>query len=72
MLGHGRPSAEFLDLSPEELIAKCREYRAEAERLAATASSEMREVYIDLVREWSTLADDVENAIRQSSYPQAA
>jgi hypothetical protein len=72
MLSHGLTSAEFLDLSPEELIAKCREYQAEAERLAATASSERRKVYIYLVMEWSALAEEIESAIQQSSYAQAA
>jgi hypothetical protein len=55
----GFMGAEFLDLSPEELIAKCREYRAEAERLAATTSIERRRGYIDLVIKWSVLADDI-------------
>ena len=56
---HNLMSAEFLDLSPDELIAKCREYRAEAERLAATTSSDMRKRYIHLVMQWSLLAEDI-------------
>lgn len=60
-------SAEFLDLSPEELIAKCREYRAEAERLAATTSSDMQTCYIHLVKQWSLLADDIQKQIRQAA-----
>lgn len=55
-------SAEFLDLSPEELLAKCREYRAEAERLAATTSSDMRKRYIHLVAQWSLLAEDIKRS----------
>ena len=58
-------SAEFLGLSPEELVAKCREYRAEAERLATTANSDMRKGYIYLVMQWSILADDIQNTIGQ-------
>jgi len=72
VLSHGLTSAEFLGLSAEELVAKCREYQAEAESLAATASHEMRKGYVYLVMEWSALAQDIENGIRQSSYVQAA
>jgi len=56
---HHFMSAEFLDLSPDELIAKCREYRAEAERLAATTSSDMQRRYMHLVAQWSLLAEDI-------------
>ena len=59
VVSHSSTSAEFLDLSPDELIAKCREYRAEAERLAATTSSDMRKRYIHLVTQWSLLAEDI-------------
>jgi hypothetical protein len=72
VLNHDLTSQEFLGLSPEELVTKCREYQAEAERLAATASNEMRKGYIYLVMEWSALAEDIENGIQQSSYAQAA
>jgi hypothetical protein len=57
--------AEFLDLSPEELLAKCREYRAEAETLAASTSSKMREAYVHLVAQWALLADDIQNGIER-------
>ena len=56
---HHFMSTEFLDLSPDELLAKCREYRAEAERLAATTSSDMQRRYIHLVAQWSLLAEDI-------------
>jgi hypothetical protein len=72
VVNHGLKSEEFLGLSPQELVAKCREYRAEAEGLAATASSETRKGYLYLVTQWSILAQDIENGIRQSSYAQAA
>jgi len=42
MLSLELTNAEFSGLSPKELVAKCREYGAEAERLAATASGEIR------------------------------
>jgi hypothetical protein len=67
VVSHNFMSPEFLDLSPEELIAKCREYRAEAERLAATTSSEMRRSYIHLVAQWSLLADDIQKQLRQAA-----
>ena len=63
-MNHHFKSAEFLDLSPEELIAKCREYRAEAERLAATTGGDMQRCYIHLVNQWSLLADDIQKQIR--------
>ena len=53
-------NTEFLGLSPEEMVAKCLEYRAEAERLAATTSSEMRRGYMNLVKQWSLLAEDIQ------------
>jgi hypothetical protein len=57
-------STEFVNLSPEELLAKCREYRAEAETLAATTNGKMRDAYAHLVTQWALLADDIQ---RQSS-----
>jgi hypothetical protein len=65
VMTHDFRSAEFLGLSPEELVAKCREYGAEAERLAATASSETRKGYIYLVVQWSVLAEDIQDGIKQ-------
>jgi hypothetical protein len=55
-------STEFLDLSPEELLAKCREYRAEAETLAATTSTKMRDAYSHLVTQWAQLADEIQKS----------
>ena len=63
---HDFTSAEFSGLSPEELVAKCRECSAEAERLAATASSETRKGYTYLVMQWSLLAEDIQDGIKQS------
>ena len=50
----------FTNLSREERIAKCREMATEAERLAAGKSSEMRASYLDLARQWSDLANEME------------
>jgi hypothetical protein len=60
-------STEFLDLSPEELLAKCREYRAEAETLAASTSTKMRDAYSHLVMQWAQLADEIQNGIQRQS-----
>jgi hypothetical protein len=62
---HDFRSAEFVGLSPEELVATCRKYGAEAERLALTASGETRKGYIYLVVQWSVLAEDIQNGIKQ-------
>jgi len=61
----GFKGTEFLDLSPEELLAKCHEYRAEAETFATTTNSKMREAYVQLVKQWSLLADDIQNGIER-------
>ena len=67
IVSHNFMSPDFLDLSSEELIAKCREYRAEAERLAATTSSDMQVCYTHLVKQWSLLADEIQAQIRQAA-----
>ena len=53
----------LLGLVPKERVAKCRKLAAEAEHSAATASSEARKDYINLARQWSILADEIENGI---------
>ena len=50
-----------VNLSREERIAKCREMANEAERLAAGKSSEVRASYLDLAKQWSDLANEMEN-----------
>jgi len=60
-------STEFIDLSPEELLAKCREYRAEAEALAAGTSSKMRDAYAHLVTQWAQLADEIQNGMQRQN-----
>jgi hypothetical protein len=63
----GSKSTEFLDLSPEQLLAKCREYRAEAETLAATTNGKMHDAYVHLVTQWALLADDIQSGIQRQS-----
>jgi hypothetical protein len=52
-------AAEFMRLSPYQRVAKCRVMAAEAERLAAAASDEMRASYVELATKWSELADEM-------------
>jgi hypothetical protein len=56
-------SADLLGSTAEERVAKCRSIAAEAVRLASTASSEARTGYMNLARQWSILADEIENGI---------
>lgn len=54
--------AEALSLSAP--INMCREMAAQAQRLAASeADPARREKYMDLARQWSELADEMERAI---------
>jgi hypothetical protein len=56
-----RPS--FSGLTPNRRIAKCRETAAQAERLASYASGEVRSRYIELARQLTVLADEMETAL---------
>ena len=58
--------AEFLSATNGERVAKCREFAAEAERLARAANGDGREGYVDLARRWSELADEIEAADPES------
>ncbi len=53
-------AVEFLSLSREERIAKCRDMAAEAERLAARNSGDLRASYLGLAEKWFELADEME------------
>ena len=48
--------------APSAPIATCREMAVEAEKMAAGASPEKRAKYLDLARQWSELADEMEHA----------
>lgn len=51
---------EFLSLSREQRIAKCRDMAAEAERRAGRNSGDLRTSYLGLAEKWSELADEME------------
>jgi hypothetical protein len=50
----------FSGVTPHKHIAKCREMAAEAERVAACVSAEARSRYIELERQLTSLADEME------------
>ena len=54
---------EFLGLTLKEQIEKCRAMAAEAKSLAAGASAENREAYLNLDAKWSELADEMERQL---------
>jgi hypothetical protein len=51
---------EFSRLTPSERVKWCRQMAAEAERLAAAASPRVRTAYVDLAKQWTALADEIE------------
>ena len=53
-------SGEFLSLTPEERVSRCREMAAEAQSLAG--GSKLRDAYLDLAGKWTTLADEMQRA----------
>jgi hypothetical protein len=50
---------EFSRLTPPERVAWCRQMAAEAQRLAELASPRLRAAYVDLARQWNSLADEI-------------
>ena len=44
----------------KERIRDCRDMALEAERLAANASAERKDTYLDLAKRWRELASDME------------
>jgi hypothetical protein len=56
---------EILGSNGTERVKKCHESDAAAEKRAAdTINPEMREVYLDLRRQWQVLADDIKKVER--------
>jgi hypothetical protein len=51
---------EFSQLTPAERVKWCRKMASEAERLAEAASPRMRSAYVDLARQWTALAEEIE------------
>jgi hypothetical protein len=59
----GFRSADFLGSSKSERLAKCRQMAQEARDLAENASTpKQRENYLELVRQWNRLADEIAQA----------
>lgn len=56
-----RHAGKSLSLSAP--IGTCREMATEAERLAANVPPAQREKYLDLARQWTELADEMEAAL---------
>jgi len=54
---------EFSRLTPSERVTWCREMASEAEQLAEAADPRVRTAYVELARQWSALADEIEREI---------
>jgi hypothetical protein len=60
-MGQARVSAEFLGDTGVERAKECRALASEADAFASTAHNmEMREAYLELKRQWTLLADEIE------------
>lgn len=51
---------EFSQLTPSQRVKWCRQMALEAEQLAEAASPRVRSAYVDLAKQWTTLADEIE------------
>ena len=51
---------EFTKLTPSERVKWCRQMASEAEQLAKAASPRVRSAYVELARQWTSLADEIE------------
>jgi hypothetical protein len=51
---------EFSRLTPSERVTWCRRMAAEAEHLAQAASPRVRAAYVDLAKQWMSLANEIE------------
>ena len=60
-------TAGFWTLSPAGRVAHCRAMAAEAERLAASASGDVRGSYLELASKWSELARELASLTRRNS-----
>ncbi len=61
--------AGFWRLSTNGRVAHCRAMAAEAERLAASASGDVRASYLELASKWSELAHELASIARRDSSP---
>jgi hypothetical protein len=53
-------SSEFVSLTLEERIGRCRAMAAEAQSLAASGIGQGRDAYLDLATKWTALADEMQ------------
>ena len=51
---------EFSRLTPSERVTWCRRMAAEAEHLAKAASPRVRTAYVELAKQWTLLASEIE------------
>jgi hypothetical protein len=51
---------EFSRLTPSQRVNWCRQMAAEAERLAEAASPRVRTAYVELAKQWTALANEIE------------
>jgi len=54
---------DFSLLTPVQRVKWCRQMALEAERLAEAASPRVRSAYVDLAKQWSALADEIEREV---------
>jgi hypothetical protein len=57
---------EFSRLSPSERVTWCRQMAAEAQRLADAASPRVRTAYVELAKQWNSLADEIQDESRRA------
>ena len=59
-------AAEFSRLTPSERVKWCRQMAAEADRLAEAASPRVRSAYLELARQWTALAEEIERELARN------
>jgi len=51
---------DFSRLTPSERVKWCRQMALEAQRLAGAATPRVRSAYVELAKQWTGLADEIE------------
>jgi hypothetical protein len=51
---------EWIRLTPAERVKRCRLWAREARELAASASADMQQPYLDIAGQWEHLAKEIE------------
>ena len=60
-------AADFSRLTPVERVKCCRQMALEAERLAEAASPRVRSAYVDLAKQWTALAEEIEREMQRGT-----